>query len=69
MWDTPTGELHLVARAQSVTLVDNPDGQQAAVRIGLRAYTLRDETAPEPVTETFHFPHGRSAGRSASAHP
>src|SRR3954464_239750 len=22
------------------------------------AYTLRDETAPEPVTETFHFPHG-----------
>jgi DNA gyrase subunit B len=22
------------------------------------AYTLRDETAEEPVTETFHFPHG-----------
>src|SRR3954466_5270261 len=22
------------------------------------AYTLRDETAPEPVTETFHYPHG-----------
>ncbi len=22
------------------------------------AYTLRDETADEPVTETFHFPHG-----------
>jgi len=22
------------------------------------AYTLRDDTAPEPVTETFHFPHG-----------
>jgi DNA gyrase subunit B len=22
------------------------------------AYTLRDETAAEPVTETFHFPHG-----------
>jgi DNA gyrase subunit B len=24
------------------------------------AYTLRDETAEEPVTETFHFPHGLS---------
>jgi DNA gyrase subunit B len=22
------------------------------------AYTLRDETQPEPVTETFHYPHG-----------
>jgi DNA gyrase subunit B len=22
------------------------------------AYTLRDETVPEPVTETFHYPHG-----------
>jgi DNA gyrase subunit B len=24
------------------------------------AYTLRDETAEEPVTETFHYPHGLS---------
>ena len=31
------------SRERRITLVDNPDGQQAVIRLGTRAYTLKDE--------------------------